>query len=282
MGRVKEPTVARLSVDLGQMTEAFPRAVIDTILEETGRAGVRRRKLPGYLTVYYVIALGLMISVSAREVLRRLLDDVRDHVPDGAELIASRAAICKARQRLGVEPIRELFERVVRPIAKRATKGAWFGRLRLVALDGSSLNLQDTPANRERYGKAPAAGKKTSPLPLIRFVALCEIGTHVLFAVRMAAWKISEVALAKRLIDRLEPGMLCLADRLFYGFDLWNQAVATGAELLWRVQKKIPLPRLQMLNDGSYLSEVRARSTAKVAVRARRVPVSDRVQCHGW
>ena len=273
MGRVKGPTVARLSVDLGQMREAFPRAVIDKILEETGSAGVRRRKLPGYLMVYYVIALGLMVSVSAREVLRRLLDDVRDHLPDGAELIASRAAICKARQRLGVEPIRELFEQVVRPIAKRTTKGAWFGRLRLVALDGSSLNLQDTPANRERYGKAAAAGKTTSPLPLIRFVALCEIGTHVLFAVRMAAWRISEVALAKRLIDRLEPGMLCLADRLFYGFELWNQAVATGADLLWRVQKKIPLPRLQMLADGSYLSEVRARSNAKVADRARRVPV---------
>jgi len=210
------------------MTKAFPRAVIDKILAETDRGGVRRRKLPGYLMVYYVIALGLMVSVSAREVLRRLLDQVRDDLSNGAELIASRAAICKARQRLGVEPIRELFERVVGPIAKRATKGAWFGGLRLVALDGSSLNLQDTPANREAYGKAPAAGKTTSPLPLIRFVALCEIGTHVLFAVRMAAWKISEVALAKQLIHRLEPGMLCLADRLFYGFVLWNEAVATG------------------------------------------------------
>lgn len=267
------PTVARLSVDLGQMTEAFPRAVVEKILEETDRAGVRRRKLPGYLMVYYVIALGLMVSVSAREVLRRLLDDVRDELTDSAEMIASRAAICKARVRLGVEPIRELFERVARPIAKRSTKGAWFGRLRLVALDGSSLNVQDTPANRERYGKATAAGGKTSPLPLIRFVALCEIGTHVLFAARMAPWKVSEVALTKQLIDRLEPGMLCLADRLFYGFGLWNQAVATGADLLWRVQKTISLPRLQMLKDGSYLSELRARSTAKVAERARRVAV---------
>jgi hypothetical protein len=269
-----EPAAARLSVDFGQMTEAFPRAVIEKILEETDRASVRRRKLPAYLMVYYVIALGLMVSISAREVLRLLLDDVREHLTEGAELIASRAAICKARVRLGVEPIRELFERVALPIAKRATKGAWFGHLRLVALDGSSLNLQDTPANRKRYGKAAIAGKKkTSPLPLIRFVALCEIGTHVLFAVRMAAWKVSEVALAKQLINRLEPGMLCLADRLFYGFDLWNQAVASGAQLLWRVQKKIPLPRLQMLKDGSYLSEVRARSNAKVAERARRVPI---------
>jgi hypothetical protein len=110
-------------------------------------------------------------------------------------------------------------------------------------------------------------------LPLIRFVALCEIGTRVLFAARMAAWKISEVALAKQLMDRLEPGMLCLADRLFYGFELWNQAVATGAQLLWRVQKSISLPRLDTLSDGSYLSEVRARSNAPIAVRARRLPV---------
>src|SRR5260370_11615963 len=146
MGRVREPTVACLSVDLGQMREAFPRAVIDKILEETDRAGVRRRKLPGYLMVYYVIALGLMVSVSAREVLRRLLDDVRDRLTDGAELIASRAAICKARQRLGGAPMRGLFERVVHPIAKRATKGAWFGRLRLVAIDGSSLNIHVTPS----------------------------------------------------------------------------------------------------------------------------------------
>src|ERR1700758_5422110 len=143
MGRVTEPRVGCLTVDLKQLTEAFPRAVVDEILEETEREGVRRRKLPAYLMVYYVIALGLMVSVSAREVLRRLLDHVRDDLCDGAELIASRAAICKARRRLGVAPIRELFERVVRPIAKRTTQGAWFGPLRLVALDGSSLHLQD-------------------------------------------------------------------------------------------------------------------------------------------
>src|SRR6266480_4435580 len=101
-----------LKVELREMTEAFPRSLIETILAETDRTGVRRRKLPGYLMVYYVIALGLMVSVSAREVLRRLLDDVRDQVTDGAELIASRAAICKARQRLGVAPMRKLFARV--------------------------------------------------------------------------------------------------------------------------------------------------------------------------
>lgn len=267
------PALAELSIDFEQISKSFPQAVVESMLEQTGRDSVRRRKLPAYLMVYYVIAAALMVSVSAREVLRQLVRNVRDQLPDPKAAIASRAAICKARQRLGVQPIRQLFEQVVRPIAKRTTQGAWFGSLRLVAVDGSSLQVQDTPANRKRYGKAGTAKGKTSPFPLIRFVALCEIGTHVLFAARMAAWKVSEVALTKQLIDRLEPGMLCLADRLIYGFELWNQAVATGAQLLWRVPKHIPLPRLQSLSDGSYLSEVRARSTASVAERARRLPV---------
>jgi hypothetical protein len=143
----------------------------------------------------------------------------------------------------------------------------------LVALDGSSFHLKDSAGNRKQYGKARAAKGKTGPLPLIRWVALCEIGTHVVFATRMAAWKISELALAKLLIDRLEPGMLCLADRLFYGFPFWNQALATGADLLWRVQKRISLPPLERLRDGSYLSEVRGRSNGPAAERRRRLPV---------
>jgi len=263
------PTAGKLWIDFSQISNRFPGAIVDKILEETKRTSTRRRKLPAYMMVYYVIAAGLMSSLSAREVLRVLVDDVRDQFWDSKALIATRAAICKARQRLGSKPLRRLYDHVVGPIARRSTLGAWFRGLRLVAIDGSSLQLQDTPANRKRYGKAGAANHKSSPLPLIRIVALCEIGTHVLFAARMAAWKVSEVALARKVLERLEPGMLCVADRLYYGFELWNQAVNTGAELLWRVPKSIPLPRLQTLSDGSYLSEVRPRSTAPAAERAR-------------
>jgi Insertion element 4 transposase N-terminal/Transposase DDE domain len=268
-----EPTMAELTIDFRQISESFPREVVDRILQETGRESVRRRKLPAHVMVYYTIALGLMGSASAREVLRVLVRDVRDQFPNSEAVIASRAGICNARQRIGAQPIRRLFEQVAKPIAKRTTKDASLGNLRLVAIDGSSLQLQDTPANRKQYGRASAADGKTSPLPLIRFVGLCEIGTHVVFAARMGAWEIGETTLAKQLMDRLEPGMLCLADRLFYGFELWDQAVATGAQLLWRVQKGIRLPRIKTLSDGSYLSYVRARSNAKVAERARCLPV---------
>ena len=170
------PAGSEISIDFGQISERIPQEVVRRILEGTGREGVRCRKLPAHLMVYYVIAAGLMASISAREVLRQLVRDVRDQYVDAKTGIASRAAICKARMRLGAEPIRQLFEQVVRPIARKTTQGAWFKGLRLVALDGSSLQLQDTAGNRECYGKAGAAKGKTSPLPLIRFVALCEIG----------------------------------------------------------------------------------------------------------
>jgi Insertion element 4 transposase N-terminal/Transposase DDE domain len=270
---VSGPTVAGLSINFNQIIESIPLEIVKRVLEATKTTSERVRKLPAHLMVYYSIAAGLMASESSREVLRQLMRDVQDQFLSLNAVIASRAAISMARQRLGPEAIRQLFEAVVRPIAKLTTEGAWFRHLRLVAIDGSSLHIQDTPANRKRYGKAHAVKGKTGPFPLIRFVALCEIGTHVLFAARMGAWRVGEVTLAKQIVDRLEPGMLCLADRLFYGFELWNQAVASGAQLLWRVQKSIRLPRLQVLADGSYLSEVRANSRAKVADRERRVTV---------
>src|SRR5258708_28881139 len=89
----------------------------------------------------------------------------------------------------------------------------------------------------------------------------------------MAGWKVSEYAMSLQLVSYLEPGMLCVADRLFYGFEMWSKAAAAGADLLWRVQKNIPLPRLRTFNDRSYLSEVRPRSTEKKKVRERSMPV---------
>jgi hypothetical protein len=144
--------------------------------------------------------------------------------------------------------------------------------MRLVALDGSTLNVLDTPANVRAFGKPPASRGETV-FAQIRWVGLAEIGTHVLFAVEMGGWRKSEYALGQKLLRHLRPGMLCLADRLFYGFPMWGQAVATGADLLWRVQKNISLPRLHRLKDGSYLSEVRPRSTERKSVREQKIVV---------
>lgn len=247
---------AEIHIDLDALMTAFPGRDVERILDELGKRERRRRKLPAAAVVFHVIALGLMVSTGAKEVLRTLLDKVRDREWVGGVPLASEAAITKARQRLGAEPIRKLFEQMARPLANRSTKGCWFRGRRVVSLDGSTLHVQDSEANDRAYGRVGSTG--TIPAwPLIRFVMLLENGTHAPFAAAMAGCRTSENALADGLLSKLTPGMICLADRLFYSYQMWTQAVRSGADLLWRVQKKIPLPRLKMLSDRSYLSEVR-------------------------
>jgi hypothetical protein len=241
-------------IDLGSMSSAFPLADVERILEETKRSSRRRRKLPAYLMTYYVIALGLMASVGAREVLRHLLDRFRDR-PKWRGVLASEAAITKARQRLGAEPLRKLYEEFVRPIATRMIKSAWYRGWRVVTLDGTTLCTLDTAENEARFGRPPSS-RGRSAWPQLRLVALLENGTRVLFAAALDAYRVAEQTLVRRLIGRLDKGMLCLADRGFYSYELWRAASATGAELMWRVQKGIGLREGQRLSDGSYLSEI--------------------------
>lgn len=260
--------------DLDAMTTAFPLEDVKRVLEETGRLSKRDRKLPAPTMVYLIIALGLMVSTGAREVLRRLLDKICQREREGMGWLepASEAAICKARKRVGFEPLEKLFEQMTRPMAVRRTRGAWFHGRRLVTLDGSSLQVQDSSANARAFGR-PKTAKRPAAYPLIRFVMLIENGTRVVFGAAMDGWRTSEVALARRVMDRLGKRMLCLADRLFYSYDLWTQAVATGADLLWRVPSGITLPRLKVLPDRSYLSEIHSGKKGALARSAPRIPV---------
>lgn len=261
-----------LRFDLDAMTSAFPAEDVRQVLEATGRLSQRERKLPAPAVVYLIIALGLMVGTGAKEVLRRLLDTVRQR--DWPEWVepASEAAICKARKRLGFQPLKELFERVARPIATSKTRGAWFGRWRLVTLDGSTLQVQDSSANGRAFGR-PKTAKRPAANPVIRFVLLIENGTRVPFRAAMDRFRTSETALARRVMGGLGKGMLCLADRLFYSYDLWVQAVATGADLLWRVSRNIKLPRLKVLSDGSYMSQIHCGKKGAFARAARFIPV---------
>jgi hypothetical protein len=124
-----------------------------------------------------------------------------------------------------------------------------------VSIYGSTLDVADEKGNDEAFGR-PGASRGESAYPQIRFVSLVENGTHVLFDSRMADYATSEVALAKTVLPSLRKGRLCLADRCFFGFEMWKQAAATEADLLWRVRKNILLPCEKRLPDGSYLSHI--------------------------
>lgn len=254
MGR---PDLRRFDVSevgLGVLFEAFPIEKIRAILEVTGRQSRRKRQLPATMMVYYVVALGLFVSAGCREVLRRLLDGAKWIWPHEVR-ISTESAITQARQRLGSAPIIELYRQVVTPIARKATRGAWYRSWRLVTLDGTTFDVSDSEENQQAFGR-PGASRGTSSYPQIRVVGLVENGTHVLFGAEMDACTVAEVRLARKVVDALRRGMICLADRNFFSYDLWSLAKSTGAALLWRMRSTLVLPELRKLSDGSYLSKV--------------------------
>jgi hypothetical protein len=254
------PAGARITdyISLGVITKTFPLSMVRAVLAASGKASLRERDLPAHVMMYYVIALALFMQASYREVLRCLLEGLQWLRDPALPLkVAGKSGISQARTRLGWEALRQLHDAVVRPIALPATRGAWYRQWRLVSLDGSTLDVADEAANAAVFGR-PGSGRGDSAYPQIRFVALVENGTHVLFATHMADCTTGETTLAQDVLTGLQRGMLCLADRQFFGFALWQQARGTGAELLWRIKKNIRLPCAKRLPDGSYLSHLHA------------------------
>ena len=245
-------------ISIGVISKTFPLEKVNRILQSTGKISQRQRDLPAHVVIYYVLAMALFMQVSYREVLRCLLEGIEWlSIPGTRIKVTGKSGISQARTRLGPGPLKELHDAVVKPIAGRDTRGAWYRRWHLVTLDGSTMETADNRENEAAFGR-PGASRGRSGYPQIRFVSLVENGTHVLFGTKLAGCRTSEATLAREAIPHLEAGMLCLADRYFFGFELWQKAQSTGADLLWRVRKNVVLPCVERLPDGSYLSRIYA------------------------
>ncbi len=249
-GRIAE----HLSV--GVLARSYPRERIRRILERTGLQSKRVRDLPSEALVYYVIALGLFMSVSTGEVLRCLIEGLQWLEGGTGRLkAAGKAAISQARSRLGAAPLKALWQESAQLLALEGEPGCFYRGLRLVAIDGSTLDVPDTEENVAFFGRQKS-NRGQAAFPQLRFVGLCECGPHAIFAVRMAPYATSETILAHELVGELKPGMLCLADRLYPSFTLWQKAASSGAALLWRARGNANLPAEKVLDDGSYLSRI--------------------------
>ena len=243
-------------LSLGVLATTFPLSQVQAVLAAQKKTSQRQRELPAQVVVYYVIALALFMQVSYREVLRCLLEGwAWLQGPRQGVKITGKSGISQARARLGWAVLQQLHDEVVKPLGGKNTPGAWYRRWRLVSLDGSTLEVADEKENVQAFGR-PAASRGASAYPQIRFVALVENGTHVLFGSRLGGCTTGEITLAPEVMAALQKGMLCLADRNFFGFRLWNQACARGADLLWRIKKNLRLPAEKHLPDGSYLSRI--------------------------
>jgi hypothetical protein len=247
--------VRPVGVSIGSLSKFFPQQEIEAILRASGREGKRDRKLPALDLMYYLIALGLHASEGCRSVLRRIL--IRRGAKDDEELdrLCSDSGISQGRTRVGWQPLRALYEVVVRPIATRSSVGAWYRRWRLVTLDGSTLDVADTTKNERAFGR-PGSARRKSGFPQLRFVTLLENGTHVLFGAELGRYNTGEATLARKVVTRLPADSLCLADRYFFSYSLWKAALAGGAALLWRMRADLILPKLKRLSDGSCLTRI--------------------------
>jgi len=259
-GWVKPVSDRRLSdlVSVGVLTRVFPPSLVDEVIAAAGRTEQRHRSLPARVMAYFAIGLGLYSEGSYEDVLSQLTDGLS--WASGWEesfTLPSKSAIFQARARLGPKPLEGLFRRVATPIGTPGMASVWLAGRRLVAIDGSCLDIADTPVNAEFFGRPGVSKGEKSAFPQARLVALAECGTHAMFDAVVGGYNTSEVALADELIGRLEPGMLLLADRGFYSFGLWAKAVGTGADLLWRVKTGLRPKYLRTLDDHSWLAAIR-------------------------
>jgi len=256
-GRIAE----HLSV--GVLARSYPRERISEILKRENLQSKRVRDLPAEVVVYYVIALGLFMSVSTQEVLRCLVEGLQwlggRH---GAVKVAGKVAISQARSRLGVAPLKALWSESTTPLAGPRQPGSFYRQWRLVSIDGSTLDVADTAENLARFGRQQSS-RGQAAFPQLRFVALCENGPHAIFAVRMGSYHTHETTLAADLLSELKADMLCLADRLYANFPLWQKACASKAALLWRIRSNADLPVEEVLGEGSYLSRIYPSEKAK-------------------
>lgn len=246
-------------MSIGAFTQTFPIRSVKAVLKQAGKQTIRERLMPNHVVMYYVMAMAFMMTASYREVMRWLLEGSKTlralKVPTKP---MGKSGISQARERLGWEPFKRLYEQFVQPIATEATKGAWFKGLRLVSIDGSSIDVADTAENDKEFGRQTGSrGKRKSAFPKLRMASLIENGTRVLFGMAVGPYATtSEMELAWEVIKSLQEGMLCLADRYYFSYGLWQAASQTKAQLLWRVKTNLILEPEKFLPDGSYLATV--------------------------
>jgi hypothetical protein len=223
--------------------------LIQHALRLAGRFNQRACKLTHEVTLWVVLAMGLLTHLPIRQVFkhaRRLR---------AGEDTPSRSSLCEARQRLGVEPVQHVHALVVRPLATPQTPGAFYQGFRWMGLDGTVLDVPDSDANRDAFHRASGA-RGEGAFPQIRKVSLVELGTHVEVGVSVGGWQDSEQSLARPLWDLIPSDALLTEDRGFFSYDDWKALNSRGVKLLVRMKSHHVLKPIQRLPDGSYLAKI--------------------------
>lgn len=268
-------TGARLAdfLSASLMARVVPPELVHEVLNAHGRNSQRIRSFPAVAGVYYVMALSLYPEASYEAVFSAVSQGLAWEAGAPQPAGISKVSISLLRQRIGAQPLADLVSRCCVPLADPAVHPAGFYRgLRLVAFDGSTFELADDPAIDKEFGR-PGGRQGQAGYPQARCVLLAECAAHAILGANVGPYASGEWALCQPLLSQLRADMLCLADRGFNGFEHWEQARATGAQLLWRCGVTRNLPVERMLADGSYLSTIRPTGVGTAEAKARAITV---------
>jgi hypothetical protein len=234
---------------LGELTRLVPFEMVDEALALTGRVQARIRDLPSRVVIYLLLAGCLFPELGWRQVWQRLTAGLAGlPVAD-----PTAGALWQARQRVGPEPVRWLFDLLRGPAAGIGTAGAWWRGLLVCAIDGTTLAVPDSPANLTEFAKH-RCNNGGAGYPAIRLLVLVSCGTRTVLDAVFGPTADGETTYAPRLLRSLRAGMIVLLDRNFAVAALVAQIVGTGAQVLVRVKNGRALPVLRRHHDGSYTS----------------------------
>lgn len=246
-------------------------------LQDADCLDTRRCRLTREVTFWIVLVLALAPELCIRQVYKLARRRNTD------EWTPSRAALCKARRRLGASPLRRLFDNLVRPLAKPDTPGAFYKGLRLTAIDSTVYDVPDSVANANAFGY-PKGGRGAGAFPQVRKLSLEEVGTHAELAFVAKGLKEKESgerSMMPGLLRHLRAGMLLLWDRGFHSYNLWQEVRLRGCHLLTRVSERYVLRPIEPLADGSYLAKIYPRESCRnqdrygIKVRVLRYTLND-------
>ena len=238
---------------VGELTQIVPFDMVDAALAAAGATQKRLRDLPSRVVVYLLLAAGLFAELGYRQVWTKMTAGL-----DGLAVAnPTDGALAQARRRIGVAPLRALFDLLRGPAAGLATTGVyWRGRL-VTAIDGTMMCCPDSAANLRVYRRGGGHHGGTG-YPMIRVLALLACGTRTVIDARFGSISVGETTYTHHLLGALRRGMILLADRNLAAKDLIAAVAETGAELLVRVNTGRTLPVCRRLGNGSYVSRIGA------------------------
>ena len=264
-------------ISIGVLARAFPPDAVDAAVDAAGVREQRRRLLPARLMVYFVLALWLFRGRNCGygQVMAKLADGLY-HQRRAADLLAGQldpdgwadagqgrrwkqpniSSLSRGRGKLGADPVRMLFEQVAGPTGADGAPGVFCCGLRVVSMDGSVTDVPDSEENGAFFGR-PSNQSRFGAFPQARWVAAAESGTGSLLGASIGPYRSAEQPLAVDLLHCFGAGMLVLADRKFLSWSLARAFLATGAHILWRASASFALKPVKVLQDGTYLAELK-------------------------